>query len=88
MTGSWFGPLNPPQREWRGRTVWLVGGSTGIGRATASALHSAGAKVIVSARNEHGLREFASQHPGAITVAMDAADREAVRRQTVAAAVC
>ena len=80
MTGSWFGPLNPPQREWRGRTVWLVGGSTGIGRATASALHSAGAKVIVSARNEHALQEFASQHPGAITVAMDAADRGAVRR--------
>ena len=77
---AWFGPLNPPQREWRGRTVWLVGASTGIGRATASALHNAGARVIVSARNEQALQEFASQHPGALTVAMDAADRAAVQR--------
>jgi NAD(P)-dependent dehydrogenase (short-subunit alcohol dehydrogenase family) len=28
--------LNPKMRDWNGRTVWLVGASTGIGRATAS----------------------------------------------------
>ncbi|MBC7471185.1 MAG: SDR family NAD(P)-dependent oxidoreductase [Ramlibacter sp.] len=77
---SWFGPLNPPLREWQGRAVWIVGASTGIGRATASALHRAGARVIVSARSAHGLQEFASLHPGAFTVAMDAADRAAVQR--------
>ena len=77
---AWFGPLNPPQGEWRGRTVWLVGASTGIGRATASALHSAGARVIVSARNELALQEFAGQHPGAVALAVDAADRASVRR--------
>ena len=88
MNRSWFGPLNPPQREWRGRAVWIVGASSGIGRATASALHGVGARVIVSARNEHGLQEFASQHPGALAVAMDAADRASVRlaAQTVLAA--
>ena len=80
MSGSWFGPLNPPQREWRGRTVWIVGASSGIGRATASALHAAGARVIVSARNEQALLDFVRQHAGALAVPMDASDRAAVRR--------
>mgnify|MGYP006190363099 CR=1 FL=1 len=31
-------PLNPPLRDWRGQTVWIIGASTGIGRATAAAL--------------------------------------------------
>ena len=78
MTATWFGPLNPPQRDWQGRTVWIVGASSGIGRATASALHHAGARVIVSARSEQALLEFARQHPGALALPLDAADRAAV----------
>ena len=31
---SFFAPLNPPLRDWQGQTVWIVGASTGIGRAT------------------------------------------------------
>ena len=75
-----FGPFNPPQTDWKGRSVWLVGASTGIGRATASALHRAGARVYLSARNEAALREFVEQHPGALAIALDACDRAAVRR--------
>ena len=78
MSSRWFGPLNPPQRGWRGKTVWIVGASSGIGRATASALHAAGARVIVSARNEQALLEFARQHAGALAVTMDAGDRASV----------
>ena len=44
----WFAPLNPPIADWRGRRVWLVGASSGIGRATAVALHALGASVHVS----------------------------------------
>ena len=77
---GWFAPLNARQRDWVGRTVWLVGASSGIGRATASALHRAGARVIVSARSEAALREFAEQHPGALTFAMDVSDPDAVSR--------
>ena len=77
---GWFAPMNARQRDWKGRTVWLVGASSGIGRATASLLHRAGARVIVSARNEASLREFAEQHPGALTFAMDVSDPQAVSR--------
>jgi NAD(P)-dependent dehydrogenase (short-subunit alcohol dehydrogenase family) len=56
--------LNPKQDNWRGKTVWLVGASTGIGRSTASALHALGARVIVSARHAKALDDFVLAHPG------------------------
>ena len=72
-------PLNPPITNWRGKTVWVVGASTGIGRATASLLHAQGAQVIVSARNADALNTFVVQHPGAVALAMDATDHHAVK---------
>ena len=51
-------PLNPRLTDWNGRVVWLVGASTGIGRATAAALLARGAQVIVSARNIGALKTF------------------------------
>ena len=42
-------PLNPRIDDWRGRVCWLLGASTGIGRATASRLHALGARVIATA---------------------------------------
>ncbi len=73
-------PLNPPVRNWRGKTVWMVGASTGIGRATASTLHAKGATVIVSARNAVALDSFVAEHPGAVAVPLDATDRDAVTK--------
>ena len=70
--------LNPRIRSWAGRTVWLVGASTGIGRATASRLHSLGARVIVSARNQGALDEFVAAHPRSEALALDATDRAAM----------
>jgi NAD(P)-dependent dehydrogenase (short-subunit alcohol dehydrogenase family) len=71
--------LNPKMRDWHGRTVWLVGASTGIGRATASALHAQGARVVVSARNADALAAFVTAHPGAQALPLDVTDAAAVK---------
>ena len=70
--------LNPRISDWTGKTVWLVGASTGIGRACASALHAAGGRVVVSARSKQALDDFADAHPGSRAIAFDATDRAAV----------
>jgi NAD(P)-dependent dehydrogenase (short-subunit alcohol dehydrogenase family) len=77
---GWFAPLNPPQPNWQGRTVWLVGASSGIGRATASALHAQGARVFLSARNGAALDNFVATHPGAYALPLDAVDHAAVQQ--------
>ncbi|RZL31779.1 MAG: SDR family NAD(P)-dependent oxidoreductase [Rubrivivax sp.] len=66
--------LNPNLRDWQGKTVWLIGASSGIGRATASALHAAGARVIVSARQAALLNEFIALHPGSHALPLDVMD--------------
>jgi NAD(P)-dependent dehydrogenase (short-subunit alcohol dehydrogenase family) len=71
--------LNPPLADWAGRTAWLVGASTGIGRATASRLHALGARVVVSARTAAALDAFVAAHPGAQAIALDATDGAAMR---------
>lgn len=68
---------NPRLRHWQGRVAWIVGASSGIGRATAAALHQAGATVVVSARNAPALQAFAQQHPGSLALPLDVTDRAA-----------
>jgi NAD(P)-dependent dehydrogenase (short-subunit alcohol dehydrogenase family) len=70
---------NPKMSDWRGRTVWLVGASSGIGLATAQALHGAGARVVVSARQHALLKEFVAGHPGAQACPLDVTDAAAVQ---------
>ena len=72
-------PLNPRIEDWTGRVVWLVGASTGIGRATAELLHARGAKVVVAARKATTLEAFAREHPGSLALPLDATDRDAMR---------
>lgn len=72
-------PYNLPLRDWHGKTVWLIGASSGIGQATAHALHELGANVVVSARSSAALDNFASTHPGARAMVLDAADPAAVK---------
>lgn len=71
--------LNPKLTDWRGRVVWLVGASSGIGRATAHTLHERGAVVAVSARNAAALNAFVVQHPGSIALPLDASDEQAMQ---------
>jgi NAD(P)-dependent dehydrogenase (short-subunit alcohol dehydrogenase family) len=71
--------LNSRIADWHGRTVWLVGASSGIGRATASALHAQGAKVVVSARGADALGAFVDAHAGALALPLDVTDAQAVK---------
>lgn len=77
---GWWAPLNPPVTDWRGKTVWLVGASTGIGRATAVALHARGARVVASARNLQALELLAQQCPGLHVLPLDVTDAAAVQQ--------
>ena len=70
--------FNTPITDWQGKSVWLVGASSGIGQATAHALHQAGARVFVSARNADALQAFTASHPGSTAIALDVTDRQAV----------
>jgi len=71
-------PLNRPITDWHGRSVWLIGASSGIGLATAKALHAADARVTVSARNAQLLQQFVDEHPGALAVTLDVSDSAAM----------
>lgn len=68
--------LNPKIVDWKGRVVWLLGASTGIGRATAELLHRKGATVIVSARSADALAAFVAAHAGSQAIALDTTDRQ------------
>jgi NAD(P)-dependent dehydrogenase (short-subunit alcohol dehydrogenase family) len=70
--------LNPRIADWNGRVCWLVGASTGIGRATAEQLHDAGATVIASARNAAALDSFARDRLRGEAWPLDATDLAAV----------
>ena len=71
-------PLNPRITDWHGKRVWLVGASTGIGRAVAALLHARGAQVCVSARQQALLDAFVREHPGSQALELDVTDAQAV----------
>ena len=71
--------LNPRLEDWSGKVAWLVGASTGIGAATAHALHAQGARVVVSARSEVALQHFVSTHPGSQALCADVTDAAVLR---------
>jgi short-subunit dehydrogenase len=71
--------LNTPITQWSGQRVWLIGASTGIGKAVAELLHGKGAAVVASARNADALASLAAQCPGLLALPLDATDAAAVQ---------
>lgn len=61
------------------RVVLVVGGTSGIGLATAQQLAEQGDTVVVCARDEARAREVAARLPGAHAVAADVADSASVQ---------
>lgn len=73
------GALNPKIVDWRGRRVWLIGASSGIGEALAVDLAARGALLALSARRAPTLEALA-QRLGAKPriLPADVADRESL----------
>jgi short-subunit dehydrogenase len=57
-----------------GKTVIVTGASSGIGEATARALHTAGALPVLAARRADRLRQLSEQLGGALAVPTDVTD--------------
>ncbi|MBM3117258.1 SDR family NAD(P)-dependent oxidoreductase [Jeongeupia naejangsanensis] len=72
-----FGPLNPRFAAWTGQTVWVIGGSSGIGAALVRRLLAAGARVALSARRADKLERLAAQNPAALVLPLDVTDPQA-----------
>jgi len=54
-----------------GNTILVTGGTAGIGRALAVALHQAGNRVIVAGRNRAALAELQAEYPGMTGIELD-----------------
>ncbi|MEX3969676.1 SDR family oxidoreductase [Paraburkholderia caribensis] len=63
-----------------GNTIFITGGTSGIGRALAEAFHVKGNKVIVSGRRKALLDEFAAHVPGIDTIELDITDPSQIER--------
>lgn len=74
-----FGPPNPPFAGYRGRRVWVIGASYGIGAAIARDLLDRGAKVALSARKRALLQGVAEGHRDALIAPLDVTDVASVR---------
>ena len=70
--------MNPAIRDWRGKRIWVIGASTGIGGETARLLLARGARVALSARRRPELDAIAAGHPEAMVATLDITDHASV----------
>lgn len=71
--------MNHPIKDWHGKRVWIIGASSGIGRATAELLLKKGATVAISARNLAALAEIVAIYPNAVALPVDVTQPESLK---------
>jgi len=69
------------KKAFAGKNVWLIGASTGIGRALALELSRRGARLALSARNQAALNALVTEtgHTGHLALPLDVTDAAAIQ---------
>jgi len=67
------------------KVLFVTGGASGLGAATARRFADEGARVVVADINEDGARDYAASLPDGIALGVDTADPESVQRAIQAA---
>jgi len=61
-----------------GNTIFLAGGTSGLGLGLAQRFLDLGNKVIISGRRKDLLDQLATEHPGLVTIPLDVADPDSI----------